>query len=248
MTGGSAPTSGFDLAQWTRLPPARLARVAGLLYLVIIVGAGFAEGAVRGTLVVPGDAAATAANLRASETLYRLGFLTDLIAFLADVALAVLFYVLLAPAGRLLSLVAAAFRLAQASVLGLNMLHHFGALFLIGSAAYLSAFTPEQLDALVLLSAEAHEHGYLIAQMFFGVHCGLLGVLMVRSPAFPSALGVLVSVVGVGYLADGTTFFLAPGVAPSVSPFYLTPVVVGELALCGWLLVKGVREPDPPHD
>ncbi len=222
-------------------PPRAYARAAGVLYLIIIVCAGFAEGFVRAGLVVPGDAATTAANIRASEWLFRVGFATDLVAFLSDVALAVLFYVLLRPVSRPLALIAGAFRLAQATVLGLNMLHHFVALLILGGAAYLTVFEPKQLDALALLSMDAHRHGYLIGQMFFGIHCLIIGYLMGRAWYFPRPLGILMVVAGLGYLADGFGFFLIPAAAPALSPFFIAPVVVAELALCLWLLAKGVR-------
>jgi hypothetical protein len=215
------------------------ARLAGILYLVIILCAGFSEGYVRSGLVVPGDAAATADNIRASEWLFRVGFATDLVAFLSDVALAVVFYVLLKPVSTTLSLLAASFRLAQATILGINMLHHFAPLLLLSGAGYLGAFDPAQLDALAMLSLEGHKYGYLIGQMFFGLHCGLLGFLLFKSGYFPRVLGVLLVTAGLGYLGDGLTFFLLPDQAARVSPVYLTPVVVAELSLCLWLLVRG---------
>lgn len=215
------------------------ARLAGILYLVIILCAGFSEGYVRSGLVVPGDAATTADNIRASEWLFRVGFATDLVAFLSDVALAMVFYVLLKPVSTTLSLLAAAFRLAQATILGINMLHHFAPLLLLSGAGYLGAFDPAQLDALAMLSLEGHKYGYLIGQMFFGLHCGLLGYLLFKSGYFPRVLGVLLVTAGLGYLGDGLTFFLLPDQAATVSPVYLTPVVVAELSLCLWLLVRG---------
>jgi len=222
-------------------PSASLGRTAGALYLVIIVCAGFAEGFVRARLVVPGDPVATAAAVRDAEALFRIGFVADLVAFLADAALAVVLYALLRPVGELLSLVANAFRFAQATILGLNMLNHLTPLLILGGAGYVAAFGPEATDGLIALSLDRHRHGYLIAQMFFGVHCVLLGYLVRRAWYLPSALGVLMIVAGLGYLADSLFFFLAPALAPTTSPIFIAPVVVGEVAFCLWLLVRGVR-------
>lgn len=227
-------------------PSVALARLAGVLYLIIIVCAGFSEGYVRAGSVVPGDAAATAANIEASRWLFRIGFTADLLAFLSDAALAVLLYVLLRPVHATLSMVAAVFRLAQASILGLNLLNHFDAILLSTRADYLDPFTPSQVDALILHAMEMHRHGYLISQMFFGIHCLLVGVLIWRAAYMPRILGVLMVVTGVGYLADGFGFFLVPGVASTMSPFFIAPVVVGELSLCWWLLIKGVRRAERP--
>lgn len=227
-------------------PSKALGRLAGLLYLAIILGAGFAEGYVRGTLVVPGDAAATADNIRSSPWLFRVGFVADLLAFLSDVGLAVLLYLLLEHVSRAWSLVAAAFRMAQATILGLNLLNHLTALLLLTGSVYVAAFEPEPLEALALLALERHELGYLISQTFFGVHCMLLGRLLYVSTYFPRLLGGLMAVAGLGYLADAMTFFLRPDLGPILSPGYLAPAVIGEVSLCIWLLAKGVRDSPTP--
>ncbi len=226
-------------------PSVTLARWAGVLYLVIIVCAGFSEGYVRMSLVSPGDAARTAAAIRGGETLFRVGFVTDVVAFLSDVAVAVLFYALLKPVGQVLAMMAGAFRLAQATILGLNMLNHLSAALLLGGATYLVSLDPSELESLALLSMEQHRYGYLIGQMFFGIHCVIAGFLIKRAWYFPTFLGILIGVAGLGYLADGLMYFLFPEAAPSTSPYFIAPVVVGELTLCGWLLVKGVRTAEP---
>ena len=220
----------------------RLARFAGWLYLVIIVAAGFAEGYVRGTLVVPGDASATAGNILASEGLFRLGLAADLVAFMADAAVAVLFYVLLLPVSRTMSLMAAAFRLiAHPAIGGLNLLNHFGALSVLNGPEALSSFEARQLEALALLSLQAHDLGYLIAGAFFGVHLALLGWLIFRSELFPRVLGVLVGVAAVGYLTETFTYIAAPAWASFGAGLVVITASVAELSLCLYLIVKGVR-------
>ena len=98
------------------------------------------------------------------------------------------------------------------------------------------------LHRLALHALEVHRHGYDLGLVFFGVHCAMLGALLVRSTAFPSVLGVLMALAGAGYLIGSGTLFLAPPLAPSVAPVYALPLV-GELAFAGWLLVRGVRPP-----
>jgi hypothetical protein len=99
------------------------ARVAGVLYFIIIIAGIFAEFGVRSSLIVSGDAAATASTILAAEGLFRSGMAADLVMILADVALALLFYVLLKPVSQALALLAAFFRLAQAAVLGIRGEH-----------------------------------------------------------------------------------------------------------------------------
>lgn len=221
----------------------RLARLAGLLYLVIIVCAGFSEGAVRSTLLVPGDAATTAANIRGAETLFRAAFVTDLVAFMSDLAVSVLLYVLLRPVDRTVAMTAAAFRLvAHPAIASINMLNHLAALMLAGGTASLSAFDAGQLDAMALFALEVHGYGYLIGGAFFGVHLALLAWLLARSELFPTILGFLVAGAAAGYLVESFGMFLFPAYESVYTLLVTVTAVLGEVAFCLYLLVRGVRE------
>lgn len=220
----------------------KIARIAGILYLIIIVCAGFSEGYVRSSLIVPGDAAATANNIMSSEWLFRVGFISDLIAFLSDAAVAILFYILLKPVSKTLSLIAASFRLlAHPAIAGINLLNHFAALQLLSGANYLKVFEPEQLHALVLFFLEAHTNGYLIAGAFFGIHLLVLGYLLFRSNLFPGILGVLLVFASLGYLIESFGTFLFPNHEALFSWVVAIPAAIGELSLTFWLLLKGVK-------
>lgn len=220
----------------------KLARLTGALYLIVILCAGFSQGYVRAGLIVPGDAAATADNIMASEWLFRLGFVSDLIAFLCDAAIAVLFYVLLKSAGKTLSLMAASFRLlAHPAIASINLLNHFAAILLLGGAGYLTFFDPAELQALAMLALDAHGYGYLIGGAFFGVHCLLLGYLLVKSTLFPRLLGRLMMIAGVGYLVESFGKFLFPAYAEAFTWAVAVPAAVAEISLAVWLLWKGVK-------
>jgi hypothetical protein len=220
--------------------PITYARTAGVLYLIIIVCGLFSEVVVRSGLIVSGDAAATAENIVASELLFRVGFASDVVVFLCDVAVAVLLYVLLRPVSKTLALVAAGFRLTGTAIYGVNLLNLFAALLLLSGADYLTVFEPGQLQALVLLFLDLHGHGYDLGLVFFGLHCLFLGYLLFKSDAFPRILGVLMVLACFGYLIGSFTRFLLPKYTAAVAPLYAAPLV-GELALCLWLIVKGVR-------
>ncbi|MCB0529084.1 MAG: DUF4386 domain-containing protein [Saprospiraceae bacterium] len=219
----------------------RYARIAGILYLVIIVCAGFSEGFVRAGAIVPGDAAATADNIVRSASLFRLGFASDLIAFLSDIAVAVLLYALLKPVNQTLALLTVFFRLAQSAILGINLLNHFTPIMLLSGTGYLNAFEPAQLQALAMLFLEMHGYGYLISGVFFGLHCFFLGYLLYRSDYFPRILGILMVGASFAYLIDCFTNFLAPDLAPVTEWLVVTMAVIAELSFALWLLIKGVR-------
>jgi hypothetical protein len=222
----------------------RQARAAGGLYLLIILLAGFAEGFVRSRMIAPGDPAATAAAILSSPTLFRLGFLADLTAFLADAGLAVLLYLLLRPAGPVLALLALVFRLlAHPAIASLNLLHQLAALLILDEASPLQGFSWPQREQLALSALELHGAGYLIAGAFFGVHCALLACLLFRSDRFPSILGLLLAASAAGYLFESGAVFVAPGLAPLARGLVVITAAVGEGALCLHLLIRGVRSP-----
>ena len=125
--------------------PRRWARIAGGLYLIIIVGGLFAIGYVPAALFVPGNAAATAHNIQAHELLYRLGLVAHIVILPCNIALALIFYDLFKVVSRRLSLLVVFFTLVGAAVEGANLLNQFAPLMLLGGGHYLSVFTTEQL-------------------------------------------------------------------------------------------------------
>jgi hypothetical protein len=217
------------------------ARVAGLMYLLIALLAPFAEFFVRKGLIVPGDPAATAANVVASESLFRAGFASDLAVFVMEVALAAVLYVLFRPVSRTLALVMAFSRLAMATVLGFNLLNMFTGLQLLTGPAYAAAFEPRQLQALALVFLNAQSDGYKLGMVFFGLHLAVLGYLVYRSGFLPRVLGILMVGSGLGYLADSFTAFLAPQYAGTLAVVVVVAALIGELPLLVWLLLKGVH-------
>lgn len=221
-------------------PPAN-ARIAGSLYGLIIVLGLASEIFVRQALVVPDDPTTTASRLLASSGLFRAGFLADSLMCFSDVAVAVLLYTLLRPVHRTLALLATAFRLTQTAILALNLLNQHTALLVLSGPAY-GAFDPAQRNALAYLMLDRHAHGYDLGLLFFGLHCLLLGYLIVRSTFLPKALGWVVAAAALPYLAGSYVHFLAPDLLPAIAPIYLI-AIVAEVALGGWLLVKGVNVP-----
>jgi hypothetical protein len=220
--------------------PRLLARTAGLLYLVIIALGLTGELVVRSSIVSPGDATATAAQIAASGGLFRVGFLADSVMFLCDVALAVLLYVLLRPVNKTISLMAMCFRLIQTAVIAANLLHYHAAVIALSGSEYASAFGAEQLNALASFFLDLHSHGYDLGLLPFGLSCLLLGYLVYRSRYLPRFVGVLLVAAGFTYLTGSYTRFLFPAHVRAVAPIYLV-AIVAELSMCLWLLTKGVK-------
>src|SRR5215218_9481230 len=221
--------------------PLVYARVAGLLLLIVAILGPFSVIYVPSTLIVPGDAIATADNIRASEGLFRIGIVSDSLIFLIEIVLTVLLYVLLRPVSRALSLVAAFARLAMTIVQGINLLPYFTALLLLSGAGYLTVFKPAQSDALALVFLNAHGYGVFIWQLFFGFHLLVLGYLIYKSGYFPWILGVLMVLGSLGYLTDAYGNMLNPNYAETFGWIVGVGAIIGELPFFLWLLIKGVN-------
>lgn len=218
----------------------RLTRAAGALYLAIFVLYPLAT-AVRATIVVPGDAATTAQNVAANETLFRWGIAGEATIFLIEIALAGILYVLLKPVSRSMSLAASLARAGEGFVMAAsNVFTGIMTLVAVGGAGYLAAFSTEQRDALSLMFQDANDYVVLVWGFFFALHLVLLGWLVYRSGFFPRLIGALLALAGLGYFAQSYGTFVAPGLTDVLSTVVLVLAIPGELVFSVWLLVKGI--------
>jgi hypothetical protein len=217
------------------MSPRRLARVTGVMY-VVLVGLGLMGPLTLETLLVPGDAGATAANLADSSTAFTLSLGAWVVIVAVDVAISVTLFLLLAPVSRGLSILAAAFRLVYSTALAALLVHLFLGHQLLAPTG--SAGPSAERQALAAL--ETFSAGFLVALVFFGVHLVLLGALFYRSRYVPRILGGLLVAAGIGYVVDSLASLMVDGYGGYVAALLLTPAVLGEVGLTLWLLVKGV--------
>lgn len=239
-TGAQAEPIGLEI------PARRAAVIAGIGYLAIFVLAVFANFFVRTGLVEPGDAAATAANVRDSIGLFRAGFVSFLAIFVIDVVVAWALYIVFRSVSRDVSLVTAWFRLVYTVFLGVALIPWFRAIELSSGEPFLSAFDPAQIDAQVMLALDSFNHAWLIGLACFGLHLAILGALIRRATGVPRALGLVLMVAGAAYVVDTVANAVLADYA-AVEDLFLAivaiPSVVGELWLGLWLLLKAGKEP-----
>lgn len=229
-------------AKMTRGRLKRLARTAGFLYLAIFVIYPLST-MVRSMLVVPGDAAATAQNVSASESLFRWGMAGEATIFVIEIVLAAVLYALLRPVSRTLSLGASLARAAEGVVMAAgNLFTSILTLVAVGGAGYLAAFSPEQRDALALFFQDANDYVVLTWGFFFALSLVLTGWLVYRSGFFPKIPGVLLVLAGVGYFAQSYGTIVAPGATDLLMNVVLVLAIPGELVFALWLIMKGVDE------
>jgi hypothetical protein len=212
----------------------RTARIAGLLYLMNVPLGIFGTLYVSSRLIVSGDAATTAKNLIASESLFRLGIVSNLLATIVMILVVLVLYRLLKPVNKTIALLMVMFVLIGAPISMLNKLNQFAVLFLSG-ADYLTVFTTEQLQALVTLFLRLHNRGSNIAFIFWGLWLFPLGYLVFKSGFLPRILGILLMIACCGYVIDSFAILLGSHVG--ISMF----AALGEVLFLLWLLIKGVN-------
>ena len=215
------------------------ARMAGLLYLAIFVIAPFAFFVVPDR-IVDDNAAATAANVVTSDSLFRAGMVAETAIIAIEFVLAGLLYALLRPVSRPLSLGAAFARVGEAIVQAVNLFTSGIVLLLASGVGYLAAFEPDQLDALTNLFIDANQFGVMIWGLLFGFHLALLGFLIYRSGFWPRVIGALIMVASIGYLAQSYAHIVTPEHDAFFETFVVALAAPGELAFTIWLLWKGV--------
>lgn len=221
--------------------PSRLARMAGGLYLVVILGGVFAIGYVPAAIVVPGDAAATAQNIQEHELLYRLGIVVHIIILCCNVGLAVIFYDLFKVVNRRLALLVVFFTLVGTAIEGASLSGQFVPLAILQGGHYSSALTAAQLQALAYMPIDPQGVSYGIYTVFFSFYGLAIGYLVFRSTFIPRVIGVLLAAGALCYLTYSFASLISPGFAAHLVPYVQLPSLVGEGSLCLWLLVASVN-------
>jgi hypothetical protein len=223
-------------------PTDKAARVAGAVYLSMVITAPFSLIYVPDKLIVRGDATATSANILAHETLFRLSIFGDLIGHVIFICLAIALYRLLSNVSRSWALLMVGFVLVSAAVGFLNTLNNIAALILFRGGEFLSVFDTAQRAALSMLFIRLHFQGIFIDEIFWGVWLFPFGLLVFRSGFLPRFIGVWLMINCFGYVALSV-------IALFFQPYYntafkmLQPILFGESVIMLWLLIKGAKVP-----
>ena len=221
-------------------PTDKAARVAGAIYLSMIITAPFSLIYIPSTLFVRGNATATANNILAHQTLFRLGIVTDLITAVIFIFLVLALYRLLSGVNKTHASVMAALALVSAAVGFMNVLNEIAALSLFRGADFLAVLEKPQRDALGMLFLRLHGQGNVINEIFWGLWLFPFGVLVMRSGFLPRILGVWLIINGFAYVVLSFTGLLLPQYQ-DVAFRSAFPLLLGELAIMLWLVIKGAK-------
>src|SRR5436190_1724246 len=236
-SGVSGPTEGEST-----ISPKRLARIAGVLYLLVGIFGGFAEGFVEPKMYAASDAATTAGNVVANSALVRMGVVADLFNATVWIFLGLTLYLLLKHVNKSVARAMVVLVAIGASIVCLNVVFEFEGLRAATGAVNLAAFGTAGSNALVLLLLDTQHYGIFIAQIFFGLWLVPLGYLAYKSAGwFPKWLGVLLIVGGACYLVDLLAQFLVPDFGQIIHAFIWIPSAIAEISMVLYLLVIGVK-------
>lgn len=218
----------------------RYARAAGVAMLLSIVFGFLGEMYLPGRIIVSGDAAATAANIRGHPTLFRLTFASYLVEGICDVALLVFFYILLKPVNRNLALLSAFFGVVSMVTFAIAQSSFFAASLILRETGGMTAFTTEQREALAFLAVRIAS---MIAWLFvcmYGIASMIRGYLIARSGYLPRVIGILLMIGGAGFFLRSITYVIAPSLS---TPLLLLPMALAVIPMMARLLFRGIDGP-----
>jgi hypothetical protein len=225
----------------------KTARIAGVLYLLVGIFGGFAEGYLEPKMYVAGNAAATAGNVVANSGLVRMGVVADLLDATFFIVLAMVLYVLFEHVHKNIARAMLVFVVLAVAITCLSALFEFEGLRVATGAVNFAPLGTVGSNAMVLLLLDAQHYGLIIAQIFFGLWLAPLGYLAYKSGWFPKTLGIVLIAACVGYLVDVLAAFLVPEVGKAIHGFATILPIIAEPWMVFYLLVVGVRTQHDPE-
>lgn len=219
----------------------KMGRLAGLLFLILVITGVFAEFFVRQKLYVLDDSAATTQNIIDNQWLFRLGFVSDLVMSTMFFIYGYVLYLIFKSVNKHISLFLLLCAVISVAMFCQNSLNQFAALELLTKPHYSEAFRAEQLQALSLFFQNIHIKGYYVNQIFFGLYLFPLGYMIIKSGLVPKIIGVFLILGFIGDMIDFVVYFLFPNADSVVLDNITIPADIGEISLCLWLLIMGVR-------
>ncbi|MGW8390490.1 DUF4386 domain-containing protein [Pseudoduganella sp. HUAS MS19] len=225
-------------------PTKRLARTAGLLYLVVVVTGIFALMYVPAQLKIGNDPAVAFASIRSHEGLFRSGIAASLVCYLAFLLLPLALYKLLSPYGRTSAAVMVTLAVASVPLSFANVGHSLEVLNLISGAGYLRGIAPDVLAQQAMLSLKAYSRGMVLNQVLWSLWLAPFGYLVYKSAILPKLLGILLMAGSAGYAIEAFGYILLPEFNSLPGADLLSiPASLGEISICLWLCIMGASQP-----
>jgi len=221
----------------------KIGRAAGLVYLVVVLAGMFSLLYVPSKLIVWADAKVTVDNIIAHEFLYRAGAVSGLICYVFFLILPLVLYRLLNHVDKTHAILMVVLAVISVPISFVSILYKFNVLNFVSDTEFLKVFSPEQLQAQVMLSLQSYQNGILIASIFWGLWLFPFGYLVFKSGILPKFLGIILMLGSIAYIID----FFGHALFSTYSETLFSSVVsipssIGEIGICLWLLIMGAKE------
>ncbi len=223
-------------------PNKKTAHLAGLLYFLVVITGIFSLLYVPSQLIVWSDPAATVANIKSSESLFRLEILSGLLCYIFFLLLPWVLYQLFKGINKKHAVLMVVLAVVSVPISFVNLTHKLDILSLLSEAEYLSVYSVEQIQAQVMLALESYHHGNLVAQAFWGLWLFPFGYLVFKSGFLPKFLGFFLMVGSCGYFLDFIGRIVCSNYGELwISDYITIPASIGEIGTCLWLLIMGIK-------
>lgn len=224
----------------------KTARIAGLLYLIVVLTGIFSLAYVPSKLIVWNDASTTVANLQSSEMLFRLSIVAGIVCYTAFLLLPLVLYQLLQHVGKIPAVAMVALSVVSVPFSLFNLVNKVNVLTLLGDANYLNAAEPGQLAAEVMTNLASYDNGIRVVSVFWGLWLFPFGYLVYRSGFLPKVLGMLLMAGCFGYLTNFLGNFLFASYRElGIGTYVALPATLGEIGICLWLVTVGIQTKKP---
>jgi hypothetical protein len=219
------------------------ARLAGLIYLIVVITGIFSLAYVPSKLIFWNDPAKTFQHIAESEMLFRMSLVSSAICYAAFLLLPFVLYKLLAPVNETAAKLMIILSVVSAPVSMLNLQNKYAVLTLINGANYLKSFNESNIQSQIVLFLENYDNGILIVSVFWGLWLFPFGYLVYKSGFLPRALGILLMLGCFGYLVN----FVGNSMMQNydgglIADIASKPAAFGEIGTCLWLLIRGINE------
>ena len=225
----------------------RTARLAGLLYFVVVLTGIFSLLYVPSKLIVYNNSSTTFHNIASSESLYRLGIVSSLICYTFFLFLPIVLYKLLKPVNEDYAKIMVVLAVVSVPISFINIQNKFAVLSLVNGSNHLNSFSAIQLQSQVLFYLKQYDYGILIVSIFWGLWLFPFGYLIFRSGFIPKILGLLLMLGCFGYILNFLGSCLISNYSKmGISSYISLPASLGEIGTCLWLLIIGTKTKKPP--
>ncbi|MEQ1553286.1 MAG: DUF4386 domain-containing protein [Ferruginibacter sp.] len=221
----------------------KIARIAGLLYLGVVITGVFSLMYVPNKLIIWDNATSTFNNIASNQTLFRLGIISGLVCYIFFLFLPLVLYKLFKTVNDNYAKLMILLAVISVPIYFINVQNQFTILSLISRSNILNGLSTEQIKSMVMLYLYQYENGMQIIHIFSGLWLFPFGYLVFKSGFLPKIFGILLMLGCIGYLINFTGNTLFSNYSKMGIESYLQlPASLGEIGICLWLLIMGAKE------